>query len=950
MLPLLSDCGGSKKGDGGGGGYVPPKTYTVQGTISGLESNGRMVLYNNGENPIAMFANGRFTFTAALADGRAYNVTVSLKPLRQICTVSNGSGTINSANVTNVQVVCTTKPGGVTLSGRIDIPPGVVIDGSVNDWNEEYIPNESFESAQPLPNPISVGGYVNLPYQQPNCPSWPICLAGRSYTIGNPDDYYQVQLKTGDVVTLAIGEPDTRNNRLDLYLYYSNRQPASSSVGTGVYRMLTAPSEGIFYVKVNARSGASNYILTIGADTVVAAMAAADPGILSTEYEIVPDQVIVRFKDTVKTASTFNNTVAQYAEDMGLTTIAGSPEREMLLAFNDLKLQTYALSNNGAIPNLYEQNADNPEEARKLNTLLAIMELRNHPDILSAEPNYIVRTSVIPNDEHYELQWHYPMIQLPEAWDVTTGSDNVIVAVVDSGVLMQHPDLRNRLTSTGYSLVKGEVGPNPNDPGNGIYGVASSFHGTHVAGTIAAETNNNSGVAGVTWKTKIMPVRVMNGSGSGTSYDVMQGISYAAGLDNDSKTVPGKTADIINLSLGSYGTCVYQDLLDRVRAKGIIVIAAAGNDNRPTPSYPAACRGVISVSAVNINGLKASYSNYGAGNITVAAPGGDSYPDMILSIGGDDSTGSVVYAYSFKSGTSMAAPHVAGVTALMKGVYSGLSPKILDDLLAAGEITDITGGGEPEKYGYGLINAFKAVAAARERAGGGEIAGLNVSPRTVNFGIINSDATASVTVSKIGTGAFSVAGFNTNANWLTVTLNSSVNSNGFGDYILHVDRSKMLHEGDYTASVTFTASSGTSVSVRVTAQIRGASEVSYNAGYHYVLLISDNDDDDIEQLEASAYNGHYYYSFTNVPPGNYIIIAGSNRNNSGYLGDGGEALGAYPSLEQMEKIEATANKNDLNFQTNLILSIPNASLAVDDAVVVYKPFAAMPMPELKRLK
>jgi len=955
MLPLLAACGGGNgSGNSGGTGIIAPKTYSVRGTISGLEGY-QIVLQNNGENPITMYANGGFAFTATLADGRAYNVTVSLKPLKQTCTVSNGSGTIRSANVTDVQVVCTNKTGGVTLSGRIDIPQGVAIDGSVNDPNESYENNGSLELAQILPNPVSVGGYVNQP--------------GHGYTgrlnnrnndtgrRGNPEDYFRVKLKKDDKIILAIGESDTARNDLDLWLISDDLSYVDISEGSGKYEVLSAPSDGEYFVVVEAYTGASNYILTIGADTTTADMAAADGKILSTQYEMVPDQIIARFKDnSVKSAEAANQTVAQYAASMGLTVVAGSPEREILFTVDDLKLLAGEKKADSPTSKLFEKTiAGNPEKARLLNTLIAIKELRKREDILSAEPNYIVHTSIVPNDEHYELQWHYPMIQLPEAWDVTTGSNNVVVAVVDSGVLTQHPDLRNRLTNTGYSFVSGEaggVGSNPNDPGNGISGVASSFHGTHVAGTIAAETNNGSGVAGVTWNTKIMPVRVMKGNGSGTTYDVMQGISYAAGLENDSKTVPGSAADIINLSLGSSGrSCVYQDLIDRVRAKGIIVIAAAGNDNTSAPSYPASCNGVISVSAVNINGLRASYSNYGANNITVAAPGGDSYPDMVLSTGGNDSEGSVVYTYSFKSGTSMAAPHVAGVAALMKGIHSGLSPETLDALLATGEITDITGGGEAEYYGYGLINAFKAVAAARKLAGGGEIAGLNVNPKTVNFGAVLTET--SVTVSKIGTGAISVAGASSSADdWLTVAQNS-VDGNGFGSYIIRVNRSSpsLSQSGDYAASVTFTAASGTSVSVRVTAQVRGtAANVTSNAGYHYVLLISENEDDDAEQEDVTASNGHYSYSFTNVPPGNYLIVAGSNRNNSGYLGDGGEALGAYPTVEQMDVIDAAADRSDLNFTTNLILSISNNSFAVDGMTVTGKPPAAMPMPGFKRLK
>jgi serine protease len=194
------------------------------------------------------------------------------------------------------------------------------------------------------------------------------------------------------------------------------------------------------------------------------------------------------------------------------------------------------------------------------------------------------------------------------------GSNDVIVAVVDSGVLVNHPDLSGRLAG-GYNFVRDgnrSIGPDPNDPGNSDPGTStSSFHGTHVAGIIAAETDNFIGIAGVTWSTRIMPLRVLSG-GTGSIFDVREGIRYAAGLPNASGTVPAKPADIINLSLGTYSSStIDRDLFRQVRERNIIVIASAGNDNTSMPSFPASYEGVISVSAVSRNGTKASYSNHG---------------------------------------------------------------------------------------------------------------------------------------------------------------------------------------------------------------------------------------------------------------------------------------------------------------------------------------------------
>ena len=968
ILPLLIACGGSGGGSGSTPGWL--SRYTVGGTVTGLE--GALILQNNNGNNIALYENGTFVFQNALAAGAAYNVTISYKPMRQQCTVTNGSGTIKSENITNIRVTCDGYDGGVTLSGKIAVPQGVVLDSSVNDWNERYANNETFVSAQILPNPISVGGYVN--WVGGGHPQ------GRLYSYGNPDDFYQVQLKKDDVITLAIGEWDTARNDLDLYLYDKDRKPVSYSAGDGTYEFVTAPSDGTYFVVVSFYygppyyyRGASNYILTIGADMAAAAAAFADHGVLSSQHETVPDQVIVRFKDNVKTSSSTFQTFTQYADDMGLTAVAGSPEREMLFSIDDLKYQAYSSKIYDVQQKSYEREiAGDTEKARPWTTLHAIKELRKRPDILSADPNYVVHTyATPPDDPYYGYQWNLPMISLPEAWDESRSSQNqeVIVAVVDSGVLLKHPDLENRLTA-GYNFVKANgVGPNPNDPGDKEPGTSwSSFHGTHVAGIIAAQTDNKIGVAGVTekWNTKIMPVRVIGAGGKGNTYDVMQGVRYAAGLDNDYGVRPAKPVDIINLSLGGGGFSSTEQLMyDKIREKDILVIAAAGNENTSIPSYPANYDGVISVSAVNINGKKASYSNYGTYDrikdkytIDVAAPGGDSgdfngdgNPDYILSTGGDDSSGSVIYRYTLMAGTSMAAPHVSGVAALMKAVYPELSFEDFKKLLETGEITNDIG--DPAYYGYGLINAFKAVAAAKNLRADGSINGLNVSPRSVYFDFFSSDnktQQATIKVSQIGAEKISVTP-GKNAEWLTVER-SSVDEFGIGDYIIRVDPSNpaLQKAGVYTDKITFTSSSGKVVSVNVTVQIRSGNNVTYDAGYHYVMLIKIKDDnsvEDIDQYGVKASGGFYYYAFSNVPPGRYLIIAGSDRNFDGYIGDGGEALGAYPTVGQMVEIDTDKDRIDrdnLNFTTNLISSVSNSNMAFGGMIAIDKTAIKSPAP------
>ncbi len=394
--------------------------------------------------------------------------------------------------------------------------------------------------------------------------------------------------------------------------------------------------------------------------------------------------------------------------------------------------------------------------ARKYETLAAIARIKRGKNAVAVEPNYIRRASRIPDDPFYAYQWNYSNINLPLAWDLTQGSDQVIVAVVDTGVLLEHPDLNGQLIA-GYDFIRDPdrardgdgIDADPNDSGDLGFGGSSSFHGTHVAGTIAAHSDNGDGVAGVAWLARVMPVRALGVDG-GTTYDVIQAIRYAAGLSNDSNTTPPRRADIINLSLGSsFSSQTEQNTIDQVRNAGVIVIAAAGNDASSNPSFPAAYAGVVSVAATTITRTHASYSNFGP-TIDVAAPGGNSATDVngdgigdgVVSTFGDDAHTPVTFGYAALTGTSMATPHVAGVAALMKSVYPDLTPAQFDDALTAGLLTDDLGApGRDDQFGNGLINAQKAVAASVALANG---AGtpvdpvLAVSPASINFGAFES--------------------------------------------------------------------------------------------------------------------------------------------------------------------------------------------------------------------
>lgn len=256
------------------------------------------------------------------------------------------------------------------------------------------------------------------------------------------------------------------------------------------------------------------------------------------------------------------------------------------------------------------------------------------------EPNYLYSAFEVPNDPEYNKQWNMRSINVESAWDETKGS-GVTVAVIDTGI-SQVPDLKDTTFVKGYDFVNDKIDAS-DDAG----------HGTHVAGTIAQSTNNGYGVAGIAYQASLMPLKVLAASGGGTVADIAEAIKFAA--DNG--------ADIINMSLGGPGeSSIMEEAIDYAHRKGVFIVAAAGNSNENAASYPARYPHVVGVSAVDSAGIKAPYSNFGAG-VDIAAPGG-SENGKILQNTIDPDTGEAIFVGY--QGTSMASPHVAGVAALIK--------------------------------------------------------------------------------------------------------------------------------------------------------------------------------------------------------------------------------------------------------------------------------------------
>jgi serine protease len=336
----------------------------------------------------------------------------------------------------------------------------------------------------------------------------------------------------------------------------------------------------------------------------------------------------------------------------------------------------------------------------------ALNNYRQRSDVVSAEPNYIAHTFYTPNDPYYSLQWNLDNntgsgINTEEAWNISKGQ-GVTIAVIDTGIAYENygssyqkaPDLANTCFVSGYDFANNDSHPNDD---NG--------HGTHVAGTIAQSTNNNSGASGVAFQSCLMPIKVLNSQGSGSYADIADGIRYAA--DHGAK--------VINLSLGGpVPTSYLEDALAYAYGKGVTIIAAAGNDGANTISYPAAYNDyVIAVGATRYDKTLSSYSNHGAG-IDLVAPGGDlnvdqngdGYGDGIL----QQTFGRTPrdFGYWFFQGTSMATPHVVGAAALVIANGNATTPAQVQQALQE-TATDLGSNGWDNTYGWGLINAYAAL-------------------------------------------------------------------------------------------------------------------------------------------------------------------------------------------------------------------------------------------------
>jgi len=316
----------------------------------------------------------------------------------------------------------------------------------------------------------------------------------------------------------------------------------------------------------------------------------------------------------------------------------------------------------------------------------AIAELTARGDVEFAAFNYRVEALEEPNDPGFSLQWSLNQlydhdIDAPEGWNVHAGTGSVTIAVIDTGADMDHPDLAANIVP-GWDFVNGDGNPDDDHYGS---------HGTHVAGIAAAIGNNGQGIAGVSWGAKIMPLKVLSASGSGSSYDVAQAIYYAV----------NNGARVINMSLGATGSAwpcnwtYVEDALNYAVSNGVLMVVAAGNDGQYGVNCPGAYDQVMAVGATTSSDTRAYYSNYGP-RLDIAAPGDSIYSTLY---GG---------SYGYKSGTSMATPHVAGLSALIWSLAPSLTDQEVRSIIES-TANDLGTIGWDQYYGHGRINVANAL-------------------------------------------------------------------------------------------------------------------------------------------------------------------------------------------------------------------------------------------------
>ena len=516
------------------------------------------------------------------------------------------------------------------------------------------------------------------------------------------------------------------------------------------------------------------------------------------------------------------------------------------------------------------------------------------------------RATAFSRDPAYFLQWHMDTINAPDALN-TTGQEtkNIVVAVIDSGSPSTSSTAwaQSAFISGGYDFSNnsGGIDSDPTDPEAAASNFNITSHGTHVGTTIAA-LNNGVGLNG--FGLKVLPIKVFSPSGGGDIAALTNAIKYASGENNISGSVAPSgegPVRVINMSIQAYwGSCPssLQNAINIATAKGITVVAAAGNKYSTAVSFPGGCDNVISVGATNPLDTRSVYSQQNA-TVDIAAPGGG----INESVDGINAFTSDVHVKAI-SGTSMASPIVSGVIGNLYSLDSTLTPSDINTYLVGGYLSnDIGSSGKDNQYGYGLIDMSKAAQSI--------IAGEGLSntfafsyPGTINFGY--STTQINVGLFKVGSGSLSFSSIAAD-NGTGFSQTNNVNSDGYGVYTLSIDRSS-LPNGSFSNTLYFTMSDGSVVTSNMNYS-KGSERSRPDLGKVWVILYNSSGTKITQgQLDMNS-NGSLGFSVSNLPIGSYYYLVSTDIDNDGFVCTVGEICEYYP-LES--DINSFINLSDSN--------------------------------------
>lgn len=890
------------------------------------------------------------------------------------CTISacGGGGSSNAENIPEDQGMDgipddDPNPGelvSVSVSGTLSANSALQLDSDVNDPFTQSRSNNTLATAQPIPNPAIIKGWVT---------ATPTNVPGDQFATDVDDqDIFRVSIFEGQSLLLEIADFNSSNPAeidLDLGLFDTdgNLLEASLSIENS-FESLLIDQTGDYLLLVDAFSGASNYTLTISTEfsttnfdsqITIADVRHDEIGLSGSLTDSANMSLMSIYADAdqhaaMASGSAMNSTIKLNTDDfITLATTQRGATRsnavpKSVLAMPDVRL--------------HATDDDGNDKLEKTSQLLDAMKMINHREsrdvvTLLQYPQLLQSDSdPVPSSQ---LQWNMYDIGWPAAIELLQNRPDLLVktpviAVIDSGILQSHPDLQGVVIDQRDFVdvfFDGDgFDADASEQANRSQPQCQHFHGTHVS-TTAVAPQNNIGIVGVAPIADLIALKVTNDTDENLCGaivgDLPNAILYAAGLPNSSGTTAAIPADVINLSLGgSQANPDEQFAIQRAVDAGVIVVAAAGNSGSPEQSFPAAFDGVIAVAATDRAQDRAGYSQFYP-EVDIAAPGGDTAADLnadgigdgVLAGAGQLDGNVFLPSLDLKAGTSMASPHVAAGIALMKGIAPNLTHRDIEMMLFRGELTeDIGTPGFDNMTGFGLMSLPKMLEAASRFSNdvgntGGEAAVSIVTstPSTLDFGRTLTEITlelvqlgeATVTVDFV-TGDDELA---LSDGSFPVRLNSPASADGFGVYTFFFDRA-LLDEGRSVAgSIQFNLSDGTVYEVNVSGTNQTANGTATTAAVFFIFqrlsadgLIESQD----QQFLIDSNSINETASFTGVTAGTYRVIFGTDTDNDGFLCDEGEICGTLPVNNQGFSAALVLNEDtsDLTFPLENVSSTP----------------------------